>query len=256
MGLFGTCKDCKKNASEQIITPTLPADLQISYRCRVSPAPQKPQLIKFTPRTLDESLYILEDHESSIKSGKKFHVTIGGIDWIILNVQGSKILLITDRVIDNRPYHQLGNYTTWEFCSLRQYLNNDFYNKLGAVKAVVTETRNYNPNNLWHGISGGNSTTDKIFLLNLDEVCCYFGDSTANYKRKGSTGSNHYLTDGNDAIRRAKDVSGKAYWWWLRSPGSYSSYAAYIDGKGSVFVSGNDVGRDSGGVRPAMWINL
>ena len=41
-------------------------------------------------------------------------------------------------------------------------------------------------------------------------------------------------------------------WWWLRSPGYYSLYAAYVNFGGSVYDDGSNVHDDSHGVRPAL----
>jgi hypothetical protein len=88
-----------------------------------------------------------------------------------------------------------------------------------------------NPN----GTSGGISTIDHIFLLSIDEAQTYFADNEA---------------------RIARDAAGTASWWWLRSPGGGSGLAARVDGDGTLSVSGFSVGNDSGGVRPALWLNL
>ena len=44
--------------------------------------------------------------------------------------------------------------------------------------------------------------------------------------------------------------------WWLRSPGNYDSYAAYVDCTGSVYDSGDMVPDTTRAVRPALWIKL
>ena len=41
-------------------------------------------------------------------------------------------------------------------------------------------------------------------------------------------------------------------WWWLRSPGNDSYYAAVIDGDGSVCYGGDGVGDDDDAVRPII----
>jgi hypothetical protein len=95
-----------------------------------------------------------------------------------------------------------------------------------------------------------------VFLLSLDEVCRYFGDSTANLRKKGSTGSDCWISDKNSSNRVANYSNAGASWWWFRSPGNYSSIAAYVDDDGLVYVNGFFVYDDSGGVRPALWLNL
>lgn len=43
-------------------------------------------------------------------------------------------------------------------------------------------------------------------------------------------------------------------WWWLRSPGDYSNYAASVRSGGSINYFGNFVYRDNDAVRPALRI--
>jgi len=46
-------------------------------------------------------------------------------------------------------------------------------------------------------------------------------------------------------------------WWWLRSPGNYSDYAASVNNDGSVYFIGNYVNYCSDAVRPALhFLNL
>ena len=192
-------------------------------------------------------------------------VKLGGIDWRVLAVENNKALLISEKVLETRPYNTEDVDTTWEQCTLRKYLNSDFYKKLGEAKTVIAETRNNNPNNPWYGTSGGNATTDRVFLLSLDELVKYFGDSgdLRNKKRYGWGDSKYvlktdgyYLHDQYNDERIAKDGRDEACWWWLRSPGGYRYDAAYVDSGGGVDMGGFDTFRESGGVRPALWLNL
>lgn len=45
-------------------------------------------------------------------------------------------------------------------------------------------------------------------------------------------------------------------WWWLRSPGIYQTYAAYVTYDGSVISFGYYVYTDNFCVRPALRINI
>jgi len=84
-------------------------------------------------------------------------------------------------------------------------------------------------------VSGGNDTTDKIFLLSIDEANAYFTD---------------------DSSRIAPNTMGDPAWWWLRSPGVAANYAAGINYGGDIAISGSSVSNGGGGVRPALWLNL
>jgi DNA-directed RNA polymerase subunit RPC12/RpoP len=176
------------------------------------------------------------------------------IDWRVLDVdkQNNKALLISEEILEKCPYNDKPLSITWENCTLCKYLNGEFLDKLGAANSAIAETRNNNPNNQWFGAPGGNATNDKVFLLSLDEVCRYFGDSTVNLRRK----SGLFISDENNPKRVANYGSKAALWWWLRSPGITSTSAAGVIYDGRVFVCGSNVDIDSGGVRPALWLNL
>jgi hypothetical protein len=240
------CSTCGKIPSEPLALPFTP--LQPHYPAE----PLNPQMPLFTPRTLEAESTLPDDVVIKI-DGNDLFVNLGGIDWRVLIVENNKALLISERVHETQEYNTESKDITWERCTLRQYLNTEFYNKLGTAKAAVATTNNQNLNNQWYGTSGENSTQDKVFLLSLDEVCRYFGDSTANLRKKNST---YYFSDSNDNSRIAYDMNNEACWWWLRSPGDYSGSAASVHKDGNVYVCGFSVSISNGGVRPALWLNL
>jgi len=182
-------------------------------------------------------------------------IQFGAHDWRVLEIQDGKALLLSDRIIEYRAYNDSRTDVTWETCTLRQYLNGEFYNSFSAEeKARIAETRLTNDDNPWYGTSGGNATTDKIFLLSLEEVMKYFGDSEQ--LRNRSSNDAYYINDQYNSERRATDANGAATWWWLRSPGLVSLGAADVHFSGYVYVNGLYVNYDDGGVRPALWLNL
>ena len=189
---------------------------------------------------------------------------IAGIDWRVLAVENNKALLISEKILEKRPYNVEGTDITWENCTLRKYLNGEFYNSLGAAKSAIIETNNWNPNNPWYGTPGGNATTDKVFLLSLDELVKYFGDCGKLCNQPKNDGRFIWWTDDkafwiDDQYNHARIAyyrSEGASWWWLRSPGDDSYDAAYVDYVGNVYVDGYGVDSDFGGVRPALWLNL
>ena len=177
-------------------------------------------------------------------------IVVAEIDWRVLAVENKKALLISEKIIEKRPYNTESWDITWEQCTLRKYLNDEFYNSLGWDKSRIAENRNINPNNPRYGTFGGNTTTDKVFLLSLDEVVKYFGDSGALAQKQ------FFFRDQYNNARIAEYSSEGARWWWLRSPGDCSNYAALVDTGGDVDVYGHFVSNYMGGVRPALWLNL
>ena len=157
------------------------------------------------------------------------------IEWLILDQKDNKTLVISKDVLFNKAYNDTNASVTWQDCTLRSYLNDDFYNtafsdeekKLIAKSKIETF---YNPS---CGTEGGNDTEDYIFLLSIDEADKYF------------------KTD------KDRCCEGAGLFWLLRSPGYSQSDVAHVDlFTGSIDRSGLYVDSGLGGVRPALWLDL
>ena len=195
----------------------------------------------------------------------------GEWDWRVLDVQNNRALIITENIIERRAYNEEDEEVTWETCTLRGYLNGEFLQKFsGEERGRIAETRIQNPDNLWYARKGGNHTEDKVFLLSLEEVDRYFGNSGDYENRRSKSerffdGKREFVPDedgpalvfsnANDSDRTAK-LNNEPCLWWLRSPGYYSSRAAIVGGGGFVDASGVLVIDDYSGLRPALWLNL
>jgi len=181
-------------------------------------------------------------------------MAFGGIEWWVLDVQDGRALLLSEKVLFEKAYDDTADSSlTWETSSLRHYLNNEFYNTFRArERSRIMETRNINRNNQWFGTNGGSGTSDRIFLLSLEEVVRYFGDSG----QLENSPDEWSISDEYNSERIARDANGDASWWWLRSPGRSGIRAASVGIGGGVGVGGTGVTHGNGGVRPALWINL
>ena len=163
-------------------------------------------------------------------------IKFGGIGWLVLDIQGGMALILAERIICKRHYHDNYEPTTWEHSALRKWLNGEYYNQFSAEeKQMIAPVRRRNSENPRYGTSGGNSTTDKISLLSIDGV------------RK-------YLPNANDRI--VLDENDKPSSWWLRSPGGCLDSAALVYADGSLDIVGDCMYWAEGGVRPALWLDL
>ena len=191
----------------------------------------------------------------------------GGYNWRILDIKNNAALMITEYIIEQRSYHDEYNDITWADCSLREYLNGEFYDKFSATdQSRIIPITNKNPDNQWYGSKGGADTQDSIFLLSVEEAACqYFGDSSSKLHNPGKNQRYWFeRKDENNSKRSARRESDEWYsWWWLRSPGRVSVKAVYIHGDGNIGIQGNNIlkgnisdGKCTGGVRPALWIKL
>ena len=167
--------------------------------------------------------------------------------WRVLAVENGRALLITDKLIDYVKYNESLTNVTWETCTLRKWMNNDFISKAFSSdqQAQIATVTNQNSNNPEYGTKGGKPTQDKIFALSIEEANRYF---SSNSDRKA------YTTD--YAHKRGSDSDDRSDWWWLRSPGDNSDDAAYVISYGDFDQRGSLVHNYQVAVRPAFWLNL
>jgi hypothetical protein len=199
-------------------------------------------------------------------------LTFGAYVWRVIDKNDNMTLIITDEVIEFRPYHDVFDFVTWEQSDLRTWLNGEFYMSFSETdRGRIRETNIENKNNPWYYAEyegsewaprGGNDTRDRIFLLSIEEALRYFG----NGGQLPAPSPEMYVTGGfSDAYDRARVAysarptpwgapEGTPCTWWLRSPGGNADYAAIVYGDGDVQVYGDGVYRGGRGVRPAMWI--
>ena len=183
-------------------------------------------------------------------------IQFGAYQWRVLDVQAGRALIISVNVLEQRIYHAQSGSITWADCSLRNYLNDAFYNSeafTSSDRSRIVQVTNTNANNQWYDTNGGTNTLDRIFLLSLNEVVDYFGDSGQLANKP--TSDIFWIGDQYNSQRIAtyNDVS---TWWWLRSPGGSNDNASNVGGGGLILVNGNDVNNYEGGVRPALWISF
>ena len=218
----------------------------------------------------------------------------GGYEWLVLDVQDDMVLIITKDIIDLALYVELDStYSdldprTWENSDVRLWLNDEFLNIFNSEEITrIQMTHLINNGNPYLGTPGGNDTYDQVFLLSLDEVLEYFGDSGA-VEEFGAKYISDEFDDNRTAIvnmtkaqldrvalrfsERYSDVFGsyedlldeiselnyEPYGWSLRTPGGFDCIAYFpciwpvtVYGDGSITLWGTD----ATGIRPAMWIS-
>ena len=178
------------------------------------------------------------------------------VEWLVLARDGEKVLLISRYALDCKPYNTSYTGVTWETCDLRYWLNNDFINKAftsteqQGILTVTVDNSKSQGNSNWSA-SGGNNTQDKVFLLSYAEAGKYF----ISYEARKCAPTDYAVKNGAYTSSSYKTDGRPTGWWWLRSPGSSSSLAAYVRVNGAL----GDYSRvyiTNGVVRPALWIDL
>lgn len=188
------------------------------------------------------------EQDNNTSNGKE------NIEWLVLAKEDNKILVISDKALDCQEYNPSWSDVTWETCSLRQWLNNDFINDAFSddEKAMIPTVTVSADNNPEYDTDPGNATQDQVFLLSIVEARKYFASSESRMCVPTAYAiSNGLYTSG----RYSKDGEGTCL-WWLRSPGDEQYRAADVFSDGIVASDGDNAREDENAVRPAMWITI
>lgn len=217
--------------------------------------------------------YWQEDTNGDGKADKNDKKT--PIKWRVLSVEGDDVFLLADKNLDCQRYNDTNTDVTWETCTMRSWLNgygaevnkegkvyrdNNFLNdafSAGEQSAIKT-TNVVNNDNPEYRTEGGNDTSDKVYLLSIDEVTNpkYGFNSSRNYYVESRTALNTVFTEWQGAwTSLSEGYEGNGY-WWLRSPGSDSSFASSVDFSGLDDMFGRSVNDFLIVVRPALRLNL
>ncbi len=174
------------------------------------------------------------------------------IEWTVLDydAENNKALLISHYGLDVPAYNTMDNEITWEKCTLRTWLNQNFLDVAFTSKEksaiLTTSVDNSSKQGYKEFISkSGNNTQDKIFVLSYHEAFdLYFHSDHARVSKPTAYA----------VARGAYESSNGSCWWLLRSPGSSLNYAAGIFSDGLCYSF--DVVNTTCAIRPAFWLNL
>lgn len=188
------------------------------------------------------------EQDNDIGNGKE------NIEWVILSKEKNRVLLISDKALDCKQFNSGFANITWDNCSLRTWLNDDFLKEAFNAKEqakilTVKVSADANPR---FDTDPGKETKDKVFLLSIKEAKKYFSNDneracipTAYAKEHGAYTSAVFMKNDTNTCG-----------WWLRSPGNEQCNAATVLSDGSIALYSNRVYEDNVSVRPAIWISL
>jgi len=154
------------------------------------------------------------------------------IVWRVLDKASTSILAISSFALDSKPFDKDGNTNNWEDCSLKKWLNEDFYHQ--AFTKEEMELIEDTP-------------SGKIFLLDKEEAEKYF---ILNFNR--SCKPTRY------AKKQGAEIRFGNCWWWLRSHGEFCESkvcTSYINIEGNIKDDGL-IFDGKGAVRPALRLKI
>ena len=207
------------------------------------------------------------------------------IKWRVLNRNGNDAFLLADVALDDQKYNT--NYedvdVTWETSSMRSWLNGygasvnqskTDYSKKNFINSAFTSSQKnaikttsvVNNNNINYGTTGGNNTSDQVFLLSTSEV--YNTDTAAGYgfvknniddEARRSRCSTYAHAMGTwryyDTDAEYTKYNGNVYWRLRSSSWCSASYVDYGYGL-FEYIDVDEPSFSLCGMRPALHLNL
>ena len=167
------------------------------------------------------------------------------IEWRVVAILKGNVLLLSQYILDYLPYNETKTDITWENSTIRQWLNESFYQEAftSEEKEIISTCKLDNSekscNPEWANVIGGEKTSDEVFLLSYKQVASYFDKFNASIAAPTRYAAKSEATD--------------ACTWWLRSPGRAQNEGCYISVDGKPDTSKI---QEKQGVRPAICVSL
>ncbi|MBR4444845.1 MAG: hypothetical protein IKS37_03000 [Solobacterium sp.] len=205
---------------------------------------QSHQLIKEIKENGTGYIFTFGEYEqdNNVMNGKE------PIAWQVLQFEGNRVLVISEKCLDYKPFNNTAEEVTWESSDIRSWLNTDFYNSAftsAEQNQICLMNITADHNNV---TDQGNATQDHVFLLSYpqavdliqlkgDRTCTCTPYAKEKSQYKGSSDENLTVN------------------WVLRTMGESRMKAVHVNFKGNVNPTGTDI-TEAIMIRPAIWINL
>lgn len=159
------------------------------------------------------------------------------ISWIVLSEDDGNMLLLSKFALTHMPYNDVLELSTWDMCSLRKWLNNDFY-----FKCFNKEEQSFMVKHLVnadtvseHELNPGEDVEDYVHILSFKEYLDYFSSIGRNLTWKCKL-----LPD-----MRLRQC-------WVRNYGADRFRAGFIGRSGTLHEGGSAVNSPRNAVRPVI----
>ena len=172
------------------------------------------------------------------------------VEWLVLDRKDDgSLLLISVYGLDAMPFITPLDKVVWEKCTLRKWLNQDFFSAAFTEEEKKTVQENLTDNSDKQGNEKfkkltQSDTKDRVFILSYTEASEYLTekDDLACFPTEYAKAQGAFVNESN----------GKCV-WWLRSPGSYLNWATRVNHYGVL----GTVQADSADVcvRPVLWVS-
>lgn len=235
LSLFA-CDTNKNAAQNNDVSMNVKVESEVGETAKIRTTQELKTVIEY------ENSNVVEDFDS-IRFGKYEQdndVNNGpeDIEWVVLNKDGNKLLLLSKYILDKYEYNDNHEVTEWKDSMLRNWLNASFYDVAFDEKEKDAIVRNHYQNG---AVANGtvytgrtenvyelSPTDDLVTLLGYQEMLKYIGTVKDNDKaqlcnRRLAAKATEYAKTAKGTYGIVIDVAVGSMWysgsspWWLRS---------------------------------------
>lgn len=188
------------------------------------------------------------------------------IVWRVLINESNDVYLMSELILDSQafdiketPKSEDGVYNIWEQCTLRKWLNDDFYNaaftKNEKEIIIASQVVNKSGSEDSFYFDGGNDTTDNVWIISfpdaLNDQYGFNSQAEEDDPNRVAYGTDYAMSQGLDGDNfDDKGLSG----WLLRTARTENDEVCAVDEHGECFGEYAFTNVVCSGIRPAIKI--
>lgn len=214
-----------------------------------------------TKATFDEKNYarVYGVEYTRVKVGEEYEYFVSEpVRWWIVGSDADNYMVLSDMLLDCKPYNDTLEPVTWDTCTLREWTNGEFYNNCfnESEKSFISEHKTPPGWNYYYGFTIGEETLDKVAMITAVSL----SDSTLIFKAHDTEESmiqrKCLVTDYAKTKGAYVDEEGYGKWWTATAANKECLYTINVTHEGIVLIVsyGSVVNKDDICVRPYMTI--
>lgn len=187
------------------------------------------------------------------------------ISWIVCDVQEGHVLLVSEKVLYDYPYHKYHDNTTWKDSKLCRMLNHDFYSSAFSKEEKKMLCGKKDENNPDWDITDKEAftyyinksdeddfedvkvETELVFILSKEETEKYMPSAEDRIAVATKAVQSQGIGNRNNDYKAP---------WWITDMGTGELKAMYVDTDGNIDTEGKTINNSGMGVRPAIWVKV
>ena len=180
-------------------------------------------------------------------------------------MQEGHVLLVSEKVLYDFPYHKYHDNTTWKDSKLCRMLNHDFYSSAFSKEEKKMLCGKKDENNPDWDITDKEAftyyinkseeddyedikvETELVFILSKEETEKYMPSAEDRIAVATKAVQSQGIGNRNNGYKAP---------WWITDMGTGELKAMYVETDGNIDTEGKTINNSGMGVRPAIWVKV